>query len=87
MTKRNSNPEKELLDLVEQIKAKGILWCPTCKAFTSFLNFQFYGKDSKEQKIHHKNMSKLQEFEGYSYICKKCGLRIDSEKNLGEINP
>lgn len=81
-----TNKENQLKKIIEKIKREGILFCPTCKKFTKINNLKFYGKDEIGMKIESIQIEDIEEFHGYKYQCSNCGMRIDSEKNLGEIN-
>lgn len=76
---------KEFEESFKRIREEGVLFCPKCKRFTPFTKLKFFGKDSEGFDISDPNPNAISRFEGYKYICSKCGTRINSQVNLGDI--
>jgi len=77
--------EIELQELIKRIQKEENLFCPNCKKFRKITNFKIYGKDKVGLEIESIHTEDLEEFLGYKYSCFKCGTRIDSEQNLGDV--
>lgn len=78
--------EEELEALFKKVlETEKELFCPVCKKFTKFMHLKFYGKDKMGMRILTTKIKDIQEFIGYRYQCQECRTRIDSEKNLGEV--
>jgi len=73
----NDQRMKEKKSIIEK---EGFLFCPSCKRFTPFSSFKFYGKDFSGKTKESENSDEIMDFEGYRYRCDKCHLLVDSSK-------
>lgn len=76
---------RECKKILKLAKKMDRLFCPYCKKFRSFINFNFYGKDFFDRKItvpfssnFEKEIEKIYRFEGFYYTCRKCWKKVDS---------
>jgi rubrerythrin len=64
-----------LAEAIKKVEENKELWCSHCSKFTPYTDglITFHGKNEKGEQISSTNHKDIFEYEGYVYICSKCG--------------